>query len=78
MGGVLAGGGGVGVDAAAARCGRRRPDVVRDRAEAAPGGVHWGLLLLPRHGSRAARAPVPVVGGGGGRTARSRVSLAPL
>jgi hypothetical protein len=32
--------------------GRRRAEVGRDRAEAALGGVHWGLLLhLPCHGS---------------------------
>ena len=58
--GVLAGGG-VGVEAAA-RGGRRRAEVGGDRAEAAAGGVHWGLLLLltllRRHGSRAVRGCV--------------------
>ena len=42
--GVLAGGG-VGVEAAA-RGGRRRAEVGGDRADAAPGGVHWGLILI--------------------------------
>ena len=65
--GVLAGGG-VGVEAAA-RGGRRRAEVGGDHAEAAAGGVHWGLLLLltllRRHGSRAVRGCV-------GRTARPK------
>lgn len=48
--GVLAGGG-IGREAAALGAGRRRVEVGGDRAEPAPGGVHWGLLLvLPCHG----------------------------
>jgi hypothetical protein len=46
--GVLAGGG-IGGEAGPLG-GRRRVEVGGDRAEPAPGGVHWGLLMPLRHG----------------------------
>jgi hypothetical protein len=46
--GVLAGSG-IGGEAGPLG-GRRRVEVGEDRAEPAPGGVHWGLLMPLRHG----------------------------